>query len=100
VQTISQGLHTAYVRADTSSLTNWTAPKALPADVWSPKACPAGGCSGVVTGLLRYGRPANKALLDLIQRKQLEMGRWAAEPQSQTEFEDHMSSFELLRSMQ
>ncbi|KAF6248733.1 AAA domain-containing protein [Scenedesmus sp. NREL 46B-D3] len=59
----------------TDSLTSWTSPKALPADVCSPKTCPAGGCTGLVAGLRRYGRPANKALLDLIQRKQLEEGR-------------------------
>lgn len=67
-----------WLRAGTDSLTSWTSPKALPADVCSPKTCPAGGCTGLVAGLRRYGRPANKALLDLIQRKQLEEGRCAA----------------------
>jgi hypothetical protein len=63
------------MHAGADSLTSWVAPRALPPDVWAPKACPAGGCSGLVAGLRRYGRPANKALLDLIQRKQLEAGR-------------------------
>ncbi|WIA41121.1 hypothetical protein OEZ86_004749 [Tetradesmus obliquus] len=63
------------IAAGEDSSTSWAAPKALPPDVWSPKACPAGGCGALVVGLRRYGRPANKALLDLIQRKQLESGR-------------------------
>jgi len=31
----------------------------------------------MVVGVRRYGRPANKALLDLIQMKHLEKGRYA-----------------------
>lgn len=57
------------------ALPTWVAPKPLPTDVWSPKSCPAAGCTGLVVGLARYGRPGNKALLDLIQRKHLENGR-------------------------
>ena len=59
------------------ALTVWAAPKQLPPEAWAPKKCPAGGCNGLVVGVHRYGRPANKALLDLIQRKHLEVGRCA-----------------------
>lgn len=41
-----------------------------------PKRCPVGGCSGLVVGVKRYGRSANKSLLDLIQLKHLQHSRW------------------------
>eukprot|EP00878_Enallax_costatus_P030455 GHUV01033159.1.p1 GENE.GHUV01033159.1~~GHUV01033159.1.p1 ORF type:complete len:212 (+),score=65.09 GHUV01033159.1:79-714(+) len=62
-------------QADDADLAVWCAPKSLPAEAWAPKKCPAGGCRGVVVGVKRYGRPANKALLDLVQRKHLQDGR-------------------------
>lgn len=49
--------------------------KQLSKEVAQPKRCPVGGCPGMVVGVRRYGRPANKALLDLIQKKHLEHGR-------------------------
>jgi hypothetical protein len=56
-------------------LSTWGAAKQLTSEVTQPKRCPVGGCQGMVVGVKRYGRPANKALLDFIQKKHLEHGR-------------------------
>lgn len=66
----------AVAGAGSDPLRLWGAPKQLPSAVALPKRCPSGGCPGLVVGVKRYGRPANKSLLDLTQMKHLERGRW------------------------